>query len=290
MKKAVLGFTIAFVYLLMVMGNIVTTTGSGLACPDWPLCHGTVVPPLKVAIWIEWGHRLLGGISGILMVLSTIVVFRQGTGAVRKLTATSLGLLFLGGLFGGAIVVLEAPLLQGLVHLFVISFHIVIATTIFVLLLLAFRTQRDTGDKCGYNIYTLLFVLVALQVLIGIYVRYGQASLACPDFPLCRGLIFPELVDFKVSIHFFHRLNALLIFLVTLYNLFQATKGTGSVLIAGITLFLVVSQATFGAYIVWTGMFLPLIVAHGANGFFLLGWLVYQCAPTLVAREASEPA
>ena len=45
-----LGATVFFTYLLMVMGSFVTSTGSGLACPDWPLCYGTVTPPLRLHI------------------------------------------------------------------------------------------------------------------------------------------------------------------------------------------------------------------------------------------------
>ena len=33
------------VFLLMSIGNVVSATGSGLACPDWPLCHGQPDPP-----------------------------------------------------------------------------------------------------------------------------------------------------------------------------------------------------------------------------------------------------
>jgi heme A synthase len=59
-----LGTTILFTYLLMGMGTFVTSTGSGLACPDWPLCYGPVKPPLKMDIWFEWRRRFFGAITG----------------------------------------------------------------------------------------------------------------------------------------------------------------------------------------------------------------------------------
>ena len=65
MVRLIVALTALSVYLLMVLGGLVTSTGSGLACPDWPLCYGSVAPPLKVDIWLEWGHRLLGGIAGL---------------------------------------------------------------------------------------------------------------------------------------------------------------------------------------------------------------------------------
>src|SRR5919197_3308724 len=56
------GATAAATYLLIVMGAVVRVTGSGLGCPDWPLCHGRFVPPLETPAIIEYAHRLLGAV------------------------------------------------------------------------------------------------------------------------------------------------------------------------------------------------------------------------------------
>lgn len=50
--------TAAAVYILIVLGGVVSSTGSGLACPDWPLCNGQVIPKLTIDVLIEFTHRL----------------------------------------------------------------------------------------------------------------------------------------------------------------------------------------------------------------------------------------
>jgi cytochrome c oxidase assembly protein subunit 15 len=46
------------VYVLIVLGGLVASTDSGLACPDWPLCNGQILPSLTISVLIEFTHRL----------------------------------------------------------------------------------------------------------------------------------------------------------------------------------------------------------------------------------------
>ena len=52
-------------FLLILVGGLVNPTGSSLACPDWPLCHGSAFPPMVGGILYEHSHRLAATTVGL---------------------------------------------------------------------------------------------------------------------------------------------------------------------------------------------------------------------------------
>src|SRR5207245_9985474 len=60
-------------YALVVLGGVVRVSGSGLGCPDWPLCHGRLLPPLNLHAIIEYSHRTTASLASALIVLTAAV-------------------------------------------------------------------------------------------------------------------------------------------------------------------------------------------------------------------------
>src|SRR5438552_9708968 len=65
-------FVAASTLFLIFAGAMVTSTGSGLAVPDWPLSYGMVMPPMVGGIFYEHRHRMIAATVGFLTVLQAI--------------------------------------------------------------------------------------------------------------------------------------------------------------------------------------------------------------------------
>src|SRR2546429_4551618 len=83
-------------FVLLCVGGLVTSTGSGLAVPDWPLSFGQVFPPMVGGVLFEHGHRLpppLGGSPTLLLPLWAGGGDGRGSGPAPRLLALLAALL-----------------------------------------------------------------------------------------------------------------------------------------------------------------------------------------------------
>ncbi|MEB3338358.1 MAG: COX15/CtaA family protein, partial [Leptolyngbyaceae bacterium] len=92
--------------VLMAIGSATRVMNAGLACPDWPLCYGELVPrqQMNLQVFLEWFHRLDAGLLGLssLLLVGLAGWNRKRLPAWLPWMATfALALILFQGLLGG---------------------------------------------------------------------------------------------------------------------------------------------------------------------------------------------
>ena len=177
------------IYLLILAGAIVRSTGSGMGCPDWPKCFGRYIPPTQVSelpfnyqeiykeklhgevafnptkTWIEYINRLLGALTGLFVLMTVILSFKEGS-SVRNYSMAAL-ILVLGNAVLGKYVV-DSFLLPG-----VVTAHMLMSIGVIFFLIKALNIQSGSVVKplaarswVGINL-----LIIFIQILLGTQVR-----------------------------------------------------------------------------------------------------------------------
>ena len=103
-------FVAGLSFILVIAGGLVTSTGSGLAVPDWPLSYGTLFPPMVGGIRFEHSHRLIAAAVGLLtLALTLVILFKEKRRWVRRLALGAFGLVVGQGILGGLTVLWQLP-------------------------------------------------------------------------------------------------------------------------------------------------------------------------------------
>ena len=117
---------LAGLYVLVLLGGYVGASGAGLACPDWPLCRGAVLPPAEPGVLEHFAHRLWAVLVAVLLG-SVVVRARQDRPDLRRLAHVA------AALYGVQIFVGWLNLLSGL-HFAVVSAHLGLAAVVWAVL------------------------------------------------------------------------------------------------------------------------------------------------------------
>lgn len=269
-----LGILCGVTYLLIVWGAVVRTTGSGLGCPDWPLCHGQIIPPFRTDVLIEYVHRLLATLVGLGTLAFAIFVWSQKElrSVLGNWCATMVGLLVLQVALGGVTVRTE-------LHSHIVATHLAVALIFLAALFYMWLRMRGDFDRSAaraqprtiwYHLSHITLLLLFFQIVLGGLVAAGNAGLACPDFPTCLGSWWPALHG-NVALHFLHRLGAVLILLFLSILALGARQPHGARLPMVIHLLLVgvVVQILLGIGSVMMHLPTAMRIAHNAVAVFL---------------------
>ena len=102
---------------LIFAGAMVTSTGSGLAVPDWPLSYGMFFPPMVGGIFYEHGHRMIASAVGFLTIIQAVwLQMREPRKFVRILGWTALAAVIVQGILGGLTVIFLLPTAVSVSH------------------------------------------------------------------------------------------------------------------------------------------------------------------------------
>ncbi len=190
------GFAVASAVLALaiaVLGSWVRINNAGLTCPDWPLCHGELVPSLHGGVVLEWSHRFVAFIEGF-VVLGAIVTGFRARARVAGVNGTLVALAIIFALqvsLGGATVLLANSPFSVMLHWGMGMALLATLTTLAVLAILApprgsarpFAGASDSAAPALAIAASFAFVTMC----IGAYVSSSYAGLACTTVPACDG-------------------------------------------------------------------------------------------------------
>lgn len=250
--------TCAATYALIVLGGVVRVTGAGDACPDWPRCHGELLPPLERDVLIEFSHRLVASLVGLLVVATALVAWR----GQRRPPVARWGSLLAVGLVVAQIILGGVTVLNDLSSNLVTA-HLALASALLatlVVVTLAALASPDTSSRRSAqtvglrNLVAFSALAVFALMLTGSYMTGSGASVAFTDWPLFDGQLWPE-GGRPAMIHATHRLAAALVGVLLAYVTVRAwrTEHAGPVALGtALALGLYVAQVFVGAANLWT--------------------------------------
>jgi cytochrome c oxidase assembly protein subunit 15 len=308
---------------LIMVGAFTRLTDSGLGCPDWPGCYGTANPFLAHAdikaaealmptgpvtltkAWIEMAHRFLAMAIGVLSMGMMLQAWYQWRKTKRPefapLLPTALFLtVCLQGAFGAWTVTLK---LQPVI----VTGHLLLAMGLLAMGVWLGGHQDQAVTPAVAAPGTLgpptvmrrlrwlaagALILLFVQIALGGWVSTNYATLACGDFPLCGGVLVPEM-DFEhgftllralgrtadghflpfgalVAIHWVHRNVAFVVFAFVGYAAWRAARYPALRRTARAIGIVLALQAATGIATIYLNFPLVLAVLHNGGAALLV--------------------
>lgn len=213
--------------LTMVLGPWVRAADAGLACPDWPLCNGAVIPDVSnYQIFLEWIHRVVGGVTALGLLFWVYLLARHEELRKHFLVWGIVAIaLMINQIALGALTITEQ------LDAYVVKSHLLNAILFLSVLVYVHRklarllgdAQRYVAmpDRTSWVVAGIFLVAIFLQLFLGGRVSTNYAGLVCPAFPACyieqeiqadgtrldNPVYFPPMIG-NIEKHITHRLMA----------------------------------------------------------------------------------
>jgi heme A synthase len=186
--------TVIATILLVTVGVIVRATGSGMGCPDWPLCYNGVLPPFEdTKAWWEWIHRAIASVIGFMILGVAFLAWKDHRDRASILWPSLLAVVLVG---------FQAWLGRETVRM------------------------NNSGESVTAHLAAAMFVLL----LFGSNVTAHDAGLVFPDWPLMNGSVFPiaqgmdQQVQGLYEAHMLHRYVAGAVLVIAWATAFAAWR------------------------------------------------------------------
>ncbi len=262
-----------WVFILVMLGAFTTSIGAGMIFLDWPLSNGSLNPEgwlSDAMMFAEHSHRLSAGLMSVITIGIWFAVWKfEARAWVRQVALSAVILVFVQAGVGGLRVLMDhlhVEMVNTSVGRLFAMLHAGLAQ-IYLCVLLAialalskpwFEAADGSFDPQLKRLGRWCCGLLLLQLAIAAIMRHSYAGLAIPSFPMSTpdGDLLPQYWNFRVSIHFAHRLMALVLsgvliwFAVRLWKTEHAGQGLRSA--AAWTVAMLVGQIALGASAIWT--------------------------------------
>jgi cytochrome c oxidase assembly protein subunit 15 len=232
--------TVLSVFVLIFLGGVVRSTGSGMGCPDWPTCFGKIVPPTDVSelpagyreifrkgthevaefnvfkTWTEYVNRLFGAITGLLFMI-TMISSWQYVKKQSRIFYLSVGSFILVGLQGW----IGAKVVDTNLAGWMVTIHMMLALVIAALIIYTVTLTMDISffsnlDAKQLGLLKLIAVTAiissAFQIVIGTQVREQLDKIAIAMGGLERGSWISQLGSAFIT----HRAFSIVSFLLNI--------------------------------------------------------------------------